>query len=106
MYLIPAFVAFLVGSVFSYSDSLRNSRAYMPVFVTAILATGFCWVAATRMADDKNKIYVFSLAWDFVMIVAYYFIPLIVFEFKFNLGVIAGMLLMLVGMVLVKVYGN
>ncbi len=104
--LIPAFVCFAIGAGISYTDSIRKSQWFIPAYFSVGFVGMVCWVWACRLIDDKQKLYLFSLAWDFLMVVCYYALPLLIFEFKFNKGVIIGMLIMLVGLVIVKVYGN
>jgi multidrug transporter EmrE-like cation transporter len=104
--LLPATLIFIIGSLFSFSDTLRNSKWYTPVFVILGIAMTFLWIWATKVFDDKNKIYVFSLVWDFLMMAAYYLLPFCLYKFKFSWPMIIGALLMVAGVVVVKIYGE
>ena len=79
--LIPGFAVFCLGSYYSYSRTMREHWSYLPVFVALMVIGGFIWVFASRALgkdeDHVKKIMLFSLAWDVIMIVAYYALPLI-----------------------------
>jgi hypothetical protein len=79
--LIPGFAVFCLGSFYSYSRAMREHWSYLPVFVALMVIGGFIWVAASKKLgageDHVKQIMLFSLAWDVIMIVAYYALPLI-----------------------------
>lgn len=104
--LIPVVFMFVVGSVFSYRADLRCSRWFMPVYIAASVGCAVCWVWAVRALDDQKRIYFLSLVWDLLMVVCYYLLPLVLFDFKFNKWTWFGVGLMLVGLAVVKIKGN
>lgn len=103
--LAPAFATFLVGSLMSYADGFRRGPWYMPSFIGLGVLSSALWVLASKRIDDRDRIYVYSLVWDLLMVSAYYVAPALVFRVELSRGVWGGVGLMVVGMILVKIYG-
>jgi hypothetical protein len=56
-----------------------------------------------RYLDNKQKIYIFSLLWDTVMVLVWYFIPILFFGVKIDRWILLGVLLMVLGLSIIKV---
>jgi hypothetical protein len=71
------------------------------ILVSAV--NGWLFSIGCRDLDDKAGVYTFSLAFDFMMILAYYVVPIAIFGVRLSPGVILGSLIMLAGLAVVKV---
>lgn len=103
--LVPVFVLCCVGSGLTYTDSARKAWWFVYAVVPLWTACGvlFCWAAKTL--EDKQSVYVFGLAYDVLMVLAYYILPLVVFGTKVSPGVMVGAGLIVLGLLVVKVCG-
>lgn len=103
--LLPVFLLCCAGSYLSYTDAARRGPHY--VWQMALLGAGCAalFAVAARALDDKPRVYVFSLAYDFLMAVAYYLLPLAVFGVRLSPGVVAGVALAALGFALIKAAG-
>lgn len=104
--LVPVFVLCLAGSGLSYSDSLRRGPYYVPAMVLlgAACACLFAWGA--WLLDDAGKVFVYSLAYDVVVLACYYLFPLLVMGVRVPPGVLVGAALVVAGLVVVKTAGG
>ena len=101
--LIPAFLLFCAGSWVSYSDKLRNSYWFLPIYLSTAVLCSFIWVYSARILPNKEKIYLYSISWDLLMITAYYLLPVIILSFEFKLWTWVGLGFILFGIFLIKV---
>lgn len=102
MLLLPVFLLCLAGAGLSYTDSLRQSRWYIPwmVFLGAACAGLFAWAAV--ILDSSEKIYTFSLLYDSVMALCYYLIPLAILGVSVPPTVLVGATFVVLGLLVVK----
>lgn len=100
--LLLSFFMYCVCAYFSYSDEMRKKPWFIPVAVGLGTVVSTIWFITVRWLDDKQKIYVFSLFWDFVMMFVYYFLPIVWFGVKLDKWAAVGMLMMVAGLVIVK----
>jgi uncharacterized membrane protein (DUF485 family) len=73
----------------------------------AILAAGcgLFFGYAAKLLDTKAGVYLFSLYYDSIMMVAYYVLPLLVFSTKVTPGVMVGAALVAAGLIVAKIFG-
>lgn len=100
--LLLATLLYSVCAYISYHDGLRQKWYFVPtgVILGAIVST--IWLIAIRILDDKYKIYVYSLFWDFVMLSVYYFLPAVAFGIKLDKWSLFGLFLIACGIAIVK----
>jgi len=72
-----AFAIFCLCSYCTYEKSIRDSGAYLPIFVAGSIVGGWLWVICARKADTTTGIMFLSLTWDILMVLAYYAAPLL-----------------------------
>ncbi len=99
--LVPVLVLCLAGSAWTYSDDRGKSFVIGMAVLGAMCAALFA--VGVRELDSKARVWVFSLCWDVVMLFSYYAVPILVLGVRVSPGVLAGMLLVVAGLVLVKV---
>ena len=87
----------------SYSEEFKQSNYYYPAGFAVGLLTTLIWFTAVRSITEKEKLYFYSLCWDFVMISVFYFFPILFLGIKVNKIGLVGIGLMVVGLIIVKV---
>jgi drug/metabolite transporter (DMT)-like permease len=104
------FVAlFLIGIMYgfsawlTYKESNRNSSWFIPALLAIGTVVNLVWAGMARYLDNKQKIYIFSLLWDTVMVLVWYFIPILFFGVKIDRWILLGVLLMVLGLSIIKV---
>ncbi len=100
--LVPVFVMCLAGSAWTYSD--ERGRGFVVGMAALGAMCAACFAVGVAMLDVKPKVYVFSLTYDVLMLLAYYAVPLLVLGVRVSPGVVVGMLFVVAGLVIVKVY--
>jgi uncharacterized membrane protein len=96
--LIYAFASWL-----TYGDSCREQWWYVPIGAILGAVLSILWFVAAKVLGDKEKILVFSLYVDFIMVLCYYMIPFIFYGVKMDLWSGIGLLLMFLGFAVLKV---
>ncbi len=104
--LIPAFAFFMIGSYATYNDAFRRSYHFAPVFLSMNFLCGLVWLYASRILDDKTKLFIYSMFWDALMMFCYYVLPLLFGGIRPNYGIIIGSILVVGGLSVVHFYGN
>jgi hypothetical protein len=88
--------------ILCYSDSIRNAWYYPLLSIAIGIIVSTMWVLGVRLADNKERIFFFSLCWEFSVIFIDYAIPLAFFGLNVNKYVILGSLLVATGLVIMK----
>lgn len=100
--LLITFFVYCVCAYLSYSEEMRGKWWFVPVAVALGTVVSTIWFLTVRYLGDKQKIYVFSLFWDFVMMFVYYFLPVVWFGVKMDKWSLGGMVLMVTGLLIIK----
>lgn len=103
-YLSIAFAICSAGSYLSYSNLRLLDGTKYALAALAGLA-GYFWALAVRNLNTAEKVYVYSLYWDGVVLGAYYLLPIFVMGVRPTVGVVAGSLLVVLGFVVIKAWG-
>lgn len=103
--LTVVFALCVIGAWMSYTE-FKHTNWYLPLIALlgAVCAVIFGWAA--RVLNNNSKLYVFSLTYDSVMLIAYYLLPLLVFKTKLSTPTMIGAVLILVGFVTIKIFGD
>lgn len=102
IWLIPVFVVCAVGSWVTYC---RREEDWAPWLMAGLAATcGAMWVMAVRRLGQE-QVFAFGLAYDAVVMAAYYLLPLAMFGTKPTTGLLVGAGLVVTGLVVVKISG-
>ncbi len=77
-WILPAaFLTFALGAAVTYHRPARDSAWFLPAFLAASLLAGWLWTVGARRCDTVAGLLFFSLAWDGLMVLAYYAGPLV-----------------------------
>ena len=86
----------------SYNPDTRNSWYYTLLSLAIGLLVSTLWTLGVRILDNKERIFFFSLCWEFAVIFIDYAIPLAFFGLNVNKYVILGSILVATGLVIMK----
>lgn len=100
-YLFPAALVFLLGSVLSYSR-YRDANWFLPTCMAVWALSGYLWAVAVRRLRTTDEIYRLSLAWDVVVLGAYYFAPVLWADIRLTPLAWLGAAFVIFGIFLVK----
>ena len=103
--LAPVFALCAAGAWLSYSDEARRAPGYVWQMVVLGAVCAGLFAAGAQRLDDKGKVYVFSLVYDLFVLAAYYVMPILVFGVRLSWPVVAGSILVLAGIVIIKIGG-
>lgn len=102
LYLIPVFACFVVGACSTYVKVIRDSSYYLPTIVLVSLLNAVFWCRATKQLETVSQLMLFSLAFDALMVLAYYGGPILSQGRNFPPGAYYGAGLAIVGLVWFK----
>lgn len=91
-----------VSLMMCYSDSTRNSWYYPIVSLGFSLIVSTLWVTGVRYLDNKDRIFFFSLCWEFCVIFIDCTIPLVFFGIGANRNVVIGAFVVAAGLTFMK----
>jgi hypothetical protein len=102
--IIVLIVFFLYGisMSLSYNDSFRNTWYYVPVCVSFSLVCGTMWAFGTRITNGNERLLMFSLAWEFSVILVDIIVPYLIYGITPTRGFFLGSMMVVVGMVIMK----
>ncbi len=96
-------LVYTIGAYLSYGDEFRQKWWFIPVCTVLGTISGTMWFIMVKLIDDKQRIYVYSLMWDMVMMSIYYLFPLLFLGVKLDKWSIFGLCLMICGLTIIKV---
>jgi hypothetical protein len=100
--LVPVSAMCVFGAWATYTKWAKDSYWYTPSMIALSALCGLCFaVAVKRFGDAAAKVYVFSLSYDTVMMVAYYLLPLVAFGTRVTAGVMLGAAMVAAGLLIV-----
>lgn len=103
--LFPLAVACAAGGVLTYAPA--RAAGWAPwAFAGLALGCGWLWGWSIRGATDDAAVFRFNLAWDAVVAAVYYALPLVAFGVRPDGRTLAGLGLIVAGVVLVKAGGR
>lgn len=94
---------YAVGAYMTYTEEARKQWWFIPFAVGLGAVVSTLWFLMVRWLDDKQRIYVYSLFWDAIMIAVYYFLPPLIFGVKLDKWSLVGLALIVGGVALIKV---
>ena len=100
--LLAVVTVYSTSLLFSYSDSVRESRYYFILSLCCSLCIGMLWASGVRACKTTERIFFFSLCWEFSVIFIDYLIPLAFYGLNVNKYVILGSLLVAAGLTVMK----
>lgn len=93
---------YCICSWLTYSEDIRQKWYFIPLAVLLGTIVSLIWFCTVRYIDNKQKIYVYSLFWDFVMMGVYYIYPIIFLGIKLDGWSVFGLFLILTGVIIIK----
>lgn len=96
-------VVYTISTYLTYSEDIRQKWYFIPLAVLLGSLTSVLWFCTVRYINDKDRIYVYSLFWDFVMIAIFYLYPVLFLGVKLDKWSLLGLFLVLVGIVIIKI---
>ena len=100
--LLLVMVVYSTSLYISYTDSIRESKYFFLISLCCSLCIGTLWATGTRVCQTTERIFFFSLCWEFAAIMTDYIIPLVFFGLNANKYVILGSLIVATGLVIMK----
>jgi len=87
---------------FAYTDSIRDSKYFYMLSLCCSFCIGTLWATGVRVCHTTERIFFFSLCWEFAVILTDYIIPLVFFGLNANKYVTLGSLIVAVGLTIMK----
>ena len=100
--LLMVVLVYSTSLFFSYTDSIRESKYYYAMSLCCSFCIGTLWVNGVRICQTTDRIFFFSLCWEFAVILTDYVIPLVFFGLNANKYVTLGSLIVAVGLTMMK----
>lgn len=97
--LLPAAVTFAIGAYATYWRP--NAAWFTGVYLATCVLSGVCWCRAVPLLD-RQQVFVFSLCWDALMVIAFYVVPAALLG-GVRPGLLLGCGVVLLGFLLIKV---
>ena len=91
-----------ISLIVCYDDVARNTWYYPFLSVGLGLIISIFWVLGVKYLDNKDRIFFFSLCWEFSVIFIDYTIPLVFFGLNVNKYVLMGSLVVAAGLTIMK----
>lgn len=95
-------VIYVICAYLTYKEEWRNEWWYLPVSCSFGTILVFIWYLVIKYIGDKDRIYFYSICWDAILVGVYYLLPIALFGVKLDRYGIAGLSLMVAGLVLLK----
>ncbi len=93
---------YCICSWLTYSEEMRNKWYFMPLAVVLGTVVSVIWFLMVKYLDDKQKIYVYSLCWDFMMMFVYYLYPVALLGVKLDKWSLVGLGMIVGGIAVIK----
>jgi hypothetical protein len=100
--LIAVVAVYSTSLCMSYTDSIRESKYFYPLSLMCSFCIGSLWVVGVRLSNATDKIFFFSLCWEFAVILVDYLIPLAFYSLNVNKYVVFGSFVVAVGLTIMK----
>lgn len=100
--ILAVMVLYTSSLIFCYTDLIRNAWYYPILSIGVGVLVSTLWVLGVRFADSKERIFLFSLCWEFSVILIDYIVPLVFYGLNVNKYVVLGSLLVAAGLTLMK----
>lgn len=85
-----------------YNDDLRRSWFYPWLSIGIGFVISSLWMLGVRTIDNKERIFLFSLCWEFSVILIDYLVPLVFYGLNVNKYVVLGSLITALGLTIMK----
>ena len=100
--LLAVVTVYSTSLLFSYSDSVRESKYYFMLSLCCSLCIGMLWAGGVRVCKTTERIFFFSLCWEFAVILIDCLIPLAFYSLNVNKYVVFGSFVVAIGLTIMK----
>lgn len=100
--ILAVMTLYSLSLVLCYDDNIRNAWYYPWLSVVIGIMVSTLWVSGVKFADNKERIFLFSLCWEFSVISIDYLVPLVFYGLNVNKYVVLGSLIVAVGLTVMK----
>jgi drug/metabolite transporter (DMT)-like permease len=104
--IVIAYFVFTVNSYLSFTKAIHIKWWFTYALVSCSMTVGFIWSQICRGASTPREIYTLSAIWDFMIMFTFYVMPIFFTNIKLNWQTVAGVLLVFIGCVIVKLGEN
>ncbi len=73
-------VVHTVASVATYDQAFRATRAYFILMLTVAFLSAVLWAFAVQRQSNNSEVALLSFAWDFVIVLVYSVIPMLMYS--------------------------
>jgi multidrug transporter EmrE-like cation transporter len=104
----PWFCLAIAGGVYvltilaSYSGDFKKSPWYLPVCMLLGSTTSLLWFVAVRCFQNRDMLYIYSLAWDAMIKATFWLIPVLFLGVRLSGQAIIGVVLMIGGIIMLQ----
>ena len=100
--ILAVMTLYSLSLVLCYDDNIRNAWYYPWLSVVIGIMVSTLWVSGIKFIDNKERIFLFSLCWEFSVISIDYLVPLVFYGLNVNKYVVLGSLIVAVGLTVMK----
>lgn len=100
--IVAVMAIYSLSLVLCYDDGIRNSWYYPWLALSMGFVISSLWVAGVRAIDNRERIFLFSLCWEFSVISIDYLVPLVFYGLNVNKYVVLGSLVTALGLTIMK----
>jgi hypothetical protein len=100
--ILAVMTLYSLSLILCYDDHIRNVWYYPWVSVVIGLMVSGLWISGIKLIDNKERIFLFSLCWEFSVISIDYLVPLVFYGLNVNKYVVLGSLIVAVGLTVMK----
>lgn len=100
--ILAVMTLYSLSLVLCYDDYIRNAWYYPWLSIVIGIMVSSLWVLGIKLIDNKERIFLFSLCWEFSVISIDYLVPLVFYGLNVNKYVVLGSLIVAVGLTVMK----
>lgn len=101
--LFVAMVFYCISLFLCYCQDIRSSWYYVPLALSIGICTSLMWILSVKVIDNKERIFFFSLCWEFLVVFIDCLIPLVFFGINANKYIVIGAAIVVAGLVVMKI---
>lgn len=103
LYLSTASILYAIFTWYTFNDEIRQSPYFFVIGLAYAVLANFTWIILVRNINDTRQILFYSLAWDVLMAVIGWMIPIIFYHARLTLTSSLGVLLIIAGVLVLRV---
>lgn len=100
--ILAVMTLYSLSLVLCYDDNIRNAWYYPWLSIVIGIMVSTLWVSGIKLIDNKERIFLFSLCWEFSVISIDYLVPLVFYGLNVNKYVVLGSLIVAAGLTVMK----